>query len=121
MKIYQKAFETVKQHFPGFKFISHPLHALTLFLDCYFLLAALSGRDTLAKCKKVLLDIGVTAENTLFAQSVCPDEINHGPHDITNLFSSYMGEVFHLGGLGGIPFTGITGFNAFSHHIPDGY
>jgi hypothetical protein len=30
-----------------------------------------------------------------------------------------MGEVFHMGGLGGIPFTGKTGFNAFSSHVPD--
>jgi len=25
-----------------------------------------------------------------------------------------------MGGLGGIPFTGKTGFVAFSHHVPDG-
>jgi hypothetical protein len=25
-----------------------------------------------------------------------------------------------MGGLAGIPFTGRTGFTAFSHHIPDG-
>jgi len=31
----------------------------------------------------------------------------------------YM-KVFHMGGLGGIPFTGKTGFAAFSHHVPDG-
>ena len=25
-----------------------------------------------------------------------------------------------MGGLAGIPFTGKTGFAAFSHHVPDG-
>ena len=25
-----------------------------------------------------------------------------------------------MGGLGGIPFSGKTGFAAFSHHVPDG-
>ena len=28
------------------------------------------------------------------------------------------GEVFPLGGLAGIPFTGVTGWGAFSHHVP---
>eukprot|EP00977_Amphora_coffeiformis_P005365 scaffold1143_cov177-Amphora_coffeaeformis.AAC.21 len=31
----------------------------------------------------------------------------------------YCGEVFHMGGLAGIPFTGKVGFGAFSHHVPD--
>src|SRR6185369_1529378 len=26
---------------------------------------------------------------------------------------------FHLGGLGGLPFTGISGLEAFAHHVPD--
>ena len=34
--------------------------------------------------------------------------------------SAHLGEVFHMGGLAGVPFTGKTGFAAFSHHIPDG-
>ena len=50
---------------------------------------------------------------------VCPDEINHREGDVTNLFVEYFGKVFHLGGLAGIPFTGKTGFGAFSHHVPD--
>lgn len=29
------------------------------------------------------------------------------------------GHVFNLGGIGGIPFVGKTGFTAFSHHVPD--
>jgi len=41
------------------------------------------------------------------------DEINHEAGDIANLFSTYLGEVFRLGGLAGIPFTGKTGFGAF--------
>lgn len=68
---------------------------------------------------EVLKNIGCTNENTLFAQSICPDEINHEEDDITRLFQVHLGECFHLGGLGGIPFTGKTGFAAFSHHIPD--
>jgi hypothetical protein len=48
------------------------------------------------------------------------DEINHNIGDITTLFSTWMGEVFHMGGLAGLPFTGKTGFKAFSDHVPDG-
>ena len=33
---------------------------------------------------------------------------------------NFLAQVFHMGGLGGIPFTGKTGFAAFSHHVPDG-
>ena len=29
-----------------------------------------------------------------------------------------MGEVFILGGLAGVPFTGAAGWGAFSHHVP---
>ena len=68
----------------------------------------------------VLSSLGCTDDNTLYAQSVCPDEINHEPGDITDLFTNYLGKVFHLGGLAGIPFTGATGFSAYSHHVPDG-
>lgn len=74
----------------------------------------------LEESKIVLEKNGLSPENTLFAQSICPDEINHEHGDITGLFSKYMGEVFHIGGLAGIPFTGKTGFAAFSHHVPDG-
>ena len=69
---------------------------------------------------KVLLAHGINSDNTLFAQSVCPDEINHEVGDITSLLTRHLGEVFHMGGLAGVPFTGKTGFAAFSHHVPKG-
>ena len=61
----------------------------------------------------------MTGENTLYAQSVRPDEINHDEGCVSGQLIKWMGEVFHMGGLGGIPFTGKTGFNAFSSHVPD--
>jgi hypothetical protein len=33
--------------------------------------------------------------------------------------SQRWGESFPLGGLAGIPFTGKTGWGAFTHHVPD--
>jgi len=78
-----------------------------------------SSTDILDKVTKVIEKHGLNNKNTLFAQSVCPDEINHEPGDITNIFAEYLGKVFHLGGLGGIPFTGQTGFAAYSQHVPE--
>jgi hypothetical protein len=67
-----------------------------------------------------LVKHGINGDNTLFAQSICPDEINHECGDVTNLFQEHLGEVFHMGGLAGLPFTGKTGFTAFGTHVPDG-
>jgi hypothetical protein len=67
---------------------------------------------------------GFTDDNTLFADSTCPDEINHADpdQDITALFAKRWGELFPLGGLAGLPFTGKTGWTAFSSHCPiDGH
>ena len=78
------------------------------------------GSWILKNVVRVLKDYAINGENTLYSQSLCPDEINHEVGDISTLLSGYLGEVFHLGGLAGIPFTGRTGFGAFSQHVPDG-
>jgi len=52
----------------------------------------------------------------LMATSLCSDEVNnHGAS-----FFNVLNGPFTMGGLGGIPFVGLTGMTAFSHHIPDG-
>jgi len=68
-----------------------------------------------------LSQLGFKAENTLFIDCSCPDEINHNDplEDMTSLFSRRYGEVFPLGGLGGLPFTGKTGWAASSSHVPN--
>ncbi len=92
------ALKIVHEHFPG----------------------ALASHAVLQKVASAIEPHGFTSANTLYAQSVCPDEINHRPHDsLPNLLAEHLGEVFHLGGLAGIPFTGKTGFAAFSQHVPD--
>ena len=90
-------------------------------LHNFTILGAEDGLFIIQQVTDILKEYGCNAENTLFAQSVCPDEINHEEGDITNEFQKALGEVFHMGGLGGIPFTGKTGFAAFSHHVPDGW
>ena len=69
---------------------------------------------------KILLSRGFNDDNTLFTDSSCPDEINHNcpERDITTVFQRRWGEIFPLGGLGGLPFTGKTGWGAFSSHCP---
>lgn len=73
-------------------------------------------RGTADICHKMGLDDA----NTLFSHSVCPDEINHEPGDITEALRSHFGTHFSLGGLAGIPFSGKTGFAAYASHVPDG-
>ena len=70
---------------------------------------------------RLLTKIGFTDDNTLFADSTCPDEINHNDHetDVTALFQRRWGELFPLGGLAGLPFAGKTGWHAFSSHCPE--
>ena len=81
---------------------------------------AIGSSQVLHKVQAVAPQFGITVDNTLFSQSVCPDEINHERGDITDIFIQWLSKkVFHLGGLGGIPFTGPTGFAAYSGHVPE--
>jgi hypothetical protein len=61
---------------------------------------------------------GYTPQNTLFAHSMCPDEINSKAQELVALMQAQWGEAFSLGGLGGLPFAGKSGFEAFLHHTP---
>jgi len=81
---------------------------------------ALPGASVHCRVRGILTDeYGFTPENTLFGNSICPDEINFAPGGIARAMADYWGEVFPLGGLGGAPFAGKTGYKAFSHHVPD--
>ena len=67
---------------------------------------------------------GFNDSNTLYADCSCPDEINHDDpdEDISSLMTRRWGEIFPLAGLAGFPFTGKTGWGAFSAHVPkDGH
>ena len=73
-------------------------------------------------CRKInnfLLAEGMNADNTLFASSVCVDEINHLDHSLNNLLKNFWGESFMMGGLAGIPLIGKVGYGAFSAHVPE--
>jgi len=98
--------------------IMHEKMAVLNLLQKY-LPGCITSTSLLDSVKSVLEERGYHAGNTLFAQSLCPDELNHEEGEMTHMFQKYWGEVFHLGGLAGIPFTGRTGFKAFSSHVPD--
>jgi len=77
---------------------------------------ALDARDTSIRYLGLLQnghDIDVS--KVLMATSLCSDDINIPS---TSFFSVILGPFF-LGGLGGLPFAGITGLTAFAHHVPD--
>lgn len=82
--------------------------------------SALPGSQIEELVFRQISKLGITPENSVFAQSTCPDELNHDDYneDITRLMRNRYGEVFPLGGLAGLPFTGKTGWGAFSHHVP---
>jgi len=81
----------------------------------------MSGSEVEEIIYQKLSKFGFTSENTLYADSSCPDEINHNDpeEDITSLLTQRWGEIFPLGGLGGLPFTGKTGWGAMSSHVPE--
>lgn len=57
---------------------------------------------------------GFDLKRTLFATSICSDDVN-----ISAEFRSIHERPFVMGGLSGFPFTGRTGMIAFAHHVPD--
>jgi hypothetical protein len=62
---------------------------------------------------------GFTPANTLFGHSVCSDEVNNRKEQMIPLMVNRWQEGFALGGLGGLPFVGKSGFGAYLHHVPD--
>jgi len=64
-----------------------------------------------------LSEKNLNKKNTLWATSVCSDEVNQSLHQLDEHFETFG--PFILGGISGIPFAGKTGFKAFSSHIPD--
>ena len=79
---------------------------------------AMRGRAVEEKCYETLTQMGFKPGNTLFGDSSCPDEINHNGADITFLFQHRWASMFPLSGLAGLPFSGKTGWAAFSSHTP---
>lgn len=80
---------------------------------------AMLSYDADAAVEEVLSRRGFTPRNTLYAHSVCPDEVNAKSEELNALLTRRWGEAFTLGGLAGVPFAGRSGFRAYLHHCPD--
>lgn len=60
--------------------------------------------------------LGLKPDQLMHADSLCCDDVNaiqYPPRAYEMLGP------FHLGGLNGFPFAGVTGMNAFAHHVPE--
>ncbi|KAJ3194376.1 hypothetical protein HDU82_002480 [Entophlyctis luteolus] len=93
--ILQAVEQRVQQHFPG----------------------AVQNSALLKITEEVLRRHGFEPKQSLFATSLCPDEINR---NLSLAARRSWGRAFTMGGLAGFPFVGRTGFKAFSHHVPEG-
>lgn len=64
----------------------------------------------------VELHLGLKPHQLMHADSLCCDDVNAIQYPPRAL--EMLGP-FHLGGLDGFPFAGLTGMGAFAHHVPE--
>jgi hypothetical protein len=64
----------------------------------------------------ILRKYKITPDKMLLGASLCVDDIIYTKN--FRLHAKVKGP-FNLGGLAGLPFTGVSGLGAFAHHIPD--
>jgi len=58
----------------------------------------------------------IEAKQIMLADSICSDDVN--TMEYPQRAYEMLGP-FKMGGLNGFPFTGLTGMNAFAHHVPE--
>ncbi|MDQ0064822.1 hypothetical protein [Chryseobacterium lathyri] len=79
--------------------------------------AAKTTEDTVNRLLDVIEEnLGLKPNQLMHADSMCCDDVNaiqYPPRAYEMLGP------FHMGGLNGFPFAGITGMNAFAHHVPE--
>lgn len=78
---------------------------------------ALTSVDTVNRLLDTIeKELGLQPNQLMHADSMCCDDVNAIQYPPRAL--EMLGP-FHLGGLNGFPFAGITGMNAFAHHVPE--
>lgn len=78
---------------------------------------ALTSIDTVNRLLDTIeKELGLKPNQLMHADSMCCDDVNAIQYPPRAL--EMLGP-FHLGGLNGFPFAGITGMNAFAHHVPE--
>lgn len=78
---------------------------------------ALTSIDTVTRLLSTIeRELGLKPSQLMHADSMCCDDVNAIQYP--PIAMEMLGP-FHLGGLDGYPFAGITGMNAFAHHVPE--
>lgn len=73
--------------------------------------------DTINKLLDVIeSELGLKPNQLMHADSMCCDDVNAIQYPAR---AYEMLGPFHMGGLNGYPFGGVTGMNAFAHHVPE--
>jgi hypothetical protein len=85
------------------------------FVKAHFPDAKTGDEITETYLKFIQGEYGSDIEKILFATSLCCDDIN-----VSTDFRRVLTRPFTLGGLGGLPYAGLTGMVAYAHHVPDG-
>jgi hypothetical protein len=80
---------------------------------------ALPGPAVHERLIEILGGHGFMPENTILGTSICSDEVNTLKGTLVDTMKEHWGTHFPLGGIGGAPYAGKTGFFAFSHHVPE--
>ena len=91
-------------------------------LNAYFP-GSITNSEITYRMTKVLRSRGYNEKNTIIGSSLCSDEINDTSSSFVTTLAKKVtslgyGGVFNLGGLGGLPFVGTSGFGAFTSHTP---
>uniref|UniRef100_A0A7S4T8V7 Limiting CO2-inducible protein B/C beta carbonyic anhydrase domain-containing protein n=1 Tax=Alexandrium monilatum TaxID=311494 RepID=A0A7S4T8V7_9DINO len=80
---------------------------------------AMKGSAVMSTLFSAVKPFGLKKSNTIYGQSICSDEINGDKGHLPTVLTKYFGTSFFLGGIGGAPYVGKTGFGAFAAHVPD--
>ena len=89
-----------------------------------FFPGSMTNSNIILRVQKKLSTRGYRPYNTILGASLCSDEIDSTQLSLQDGFKGAMavkkdGGVFNLGGLGGVPFVGKSGFGAFLSHVPE--
>ena len=91
----QESLRVVRGHFPNALTTSETVHR---FLDL------------------IQQHYNIQPNQIMLADSICSDDVN--TMEYPQRAYEMLGP-FKMGGLNGFPFTGLTGMNAFAHHVPE--
>ncbi|MBA4054059.1 MAG: hypothetical protein C0490_05040 [Marivirga sp.] len=78
---------------------------------------ALTTTETVNRLLGIMKEhFNISPNQIMLADSICSDDVNTLEYPET---AYEMLGPFKMGGLNGFPFTGLTGMNAFAHHVPE--